>query len=40
MLIGRGALLSCLIVLTILPHLLVAGDGLIRITTIRHGFLK
>jgi len=40
MLLGRGALLSCVIVLTILPHLLVAGDGLIRITTIRHGFLK
>ena len=40
MLIGRGALLSCVMVLTLLPQLLMAGDGLIRITTLRHGFLK
>jgi predicted RND superfamily exporter protein len=40
MLIGRGALLSCAMVLTLLPHLLMAGDGLIRFTTLRHGFLK
>jgi predicted RND superfamily exporter protein len=40
MLIGRGALLSSFMVLTLLPHLLMAGDGLIRVTTLRHGFLK
>ena len=39
MLIGRGALLSCLIVLTVLPQLLMAGDGLIRISTAGHGFV-
>jgi len=40
MLIGRGALLSCVLVLTFLPHLLVAGDGLIRFTTPWHGFSR
>jgi len=39
MLIGRGALLSCILVLTLLPQLLVAGDKLIRFTTLKHGFL-
>jgi predicted RND superfamily exporter protein len=36
-LIGRGALLSCLMVLIVLPQLLVLGDGLIRLTTFRRG---
>jgi len=40
MLIGRGALLSCVLVLTLLPNLLAASDGLIRLTTLKHGFLK
>jgi len=39
MLIGRGALLSCIMVLTLLPQLLVAGDKLIRFTTLKHRFL-
>lgn len=40
MLLGRGALLSCALVLTVLPNLLAAADGLIRRTTLKHGFLK
>jgi len=40
MLIGRGALLSCILVLTLLPQLLVLSDKLIRFTTIKHEFLK
>lgn len=39
-LVGRGALLSCLVVLTFLPQLLMMGDGLIKITTLTHRFLK
>jgi len=34
MLIGRGALLSCLLVLTFLPQLLMYGDRFIRMTTL------
>jgi len=34
MLIGRGALLSCLLVITFLPQLLMLGDRFIRITTL------
>jgi len=33
MLIGRGALLSCLLVLTFLPQVLMLGDRFIRLTT-------
>jgi len=33
MLIGRGALLSCVLVLTFLPQLLMLGDRFIRLTT-------
>ncbi|MBS3942761.1 MAG: MMPL family transporter, partial [Dethiobacter sp.] len=40
MLIGRGALLSCLMVLTLLPQLLMAGDGLIRFSTAGHSFIN
>ncbi len=40
MLLGRGALLSCVLVLTVLPNLLAASDRLIRLTTLKHGFLK
>lgn len=40
MLIGRGALLSCVLVLTLLPNLLAAMDKPIRKTTLKHGFLK
>jgi len=40
MLIGRGALLSCILVLTLLPQLLVISDKLIRFTTIKHEFLN
>ena len=40
MLIGRGALLSCVLVLTLLPNLLAAADKAIRLTTIKHGFIK
>jgi predicted RND superfamily exporter protein len=39
-LVGRGALLSCVLVLTFLPHLLVAGDRLIRYTTLGQGFSR
>ncbi|HCC33888.1 MAG TPA: RND transporter, partial [Clostridiales bacterium] len=36
-LIGRGALLSCLMVLIVLPQILVLGDRLIRLTSLRSG---
>jgi len=39
MLVGRGALLSVVLVLTLLPHLLVLGDSLIKITTWQHQFV-
>jgi len=40
MLIGRGALLSGVMVLTVLPNLLALSDRFIRVTTLKHGFLK
>ncbi len=40
MLIGRGAALSCLLVLTFLPQLLMLADRLIQATTYKHGFLN
>ncbi|MBT9153816.1 MAG: Siderophore exporter MmpL4 [Firmicutes bacterium] len=40
MLIGRGAALSCLLVLTLLPQLLIVSDKLIQATTYNHGFLN
>jgi len=39
MLVGRGALLSVVLVLTLLPHLLVVGDSLIKLTTWQHQFV-
>lgn len=40
MLLGRGALLSCLLVLTVLPNLLILSDKIIKLTTLKHGFFK
>ncbi len=40
MLVGRGAVLSCLLVLTFLPQLLMVSDKLIQFTTYGHGFLN
>jgi len=40
MLIGRGALLSCLLVLTFLPQLLMVSDRFIQATTYQHRFLN